>query len=461
MSIKEIDKNIFREYDIRGIIGKSLSNHIAYLIGKGFSTLVKKNNGSKIAVGRDGRLSSPSLSENLILGMIDSGIDVIDIGCVPTPMLYFTRPLLKIDAAMMVTGSHNPPHHNGFKMMVGDNSLYGDGIKSLYEIINTKDFIKASGSRKVINILRKYKNKLLEKSGPFRPVNIVWDCGNGSSGELINELVKNIPGKHHVMFSEIDGNFPNHHPDPVVKKNLNDLIFHVKKHNADFGIAFDGDGDRIGVVDKFGGIVAGDLLTSFLAQSIICKTPSSKIIFDVKSSQTAIDYVRFIGGDPIVWKTGHSLIKTKMKELKAPLAGEMSGHIFFSDDWYGFDDAPYAALRIIQQHCSNNGDLNQFIKNFPKSFVSPEIRIECEEGQNFKIIEKIKKQIFSQYPKEKVLNIDGVRVSNKNGWWLVRASNTEEAIIARAESDSKKTLELLIEEISQNLKFAGLNWNKY
>ena len=453
-----INRNIFREYDIRGVWKETLSEKDAYLIGKGFCAQALKNKDSTIAVGRDGRLSSPKLSEALINGILDSGTNVINIGCCPTPMLYFTRPFLKVDAAIMVTGSHNPPKHNGFKIMLEDRSFFGKDIETLYQTIKNNKFIDGKGFISNINILHDYKNSLLKNSGPFPNIKVVWDCGNGASGEIITEIVKDLPGEHHVLFGDIDGNFPNHHPDPVVKENLKDLMNEIKIRNADYGIAFDGDGDRIGVVTKDGEMVPGDLLTAFLSGGISKTYKRKKIILDIKSSQAAINSIKKNGGDILIWKTGHSNIKSKLKEINSPLAGEMSGHIFFSDSWYGFDDALYASLRFLQEHRRTKSGIDKFLKELPKFFTSPEIRIDCDDQKKFKVIEDIKNAIKSKYPKENINEIDGVRVSFDYGWWLIRASNTQSAIILRAEGKSELNLSFLMEEVSTNLSLAGITW---
>ena len=454
-----IDKSIFREYDIRGILEETLSENDAYLIGKGFCSQLFKNNTGKIAVGRDGRISSPSLSLALIEGILDSGIDVIDIGCGPTPMLYFARPFLKVDACIMVTGSHNPSNHNGFKMMYKDSSFFGDDIINLAEIISKKDLIEGKGTLINLSIFHDYKKALLNNSGPFPDINVVWDCGNGSSGELITSLVKDLPGNHHVLFGEIDGNFPNHHPDPVVPKNLKHLINSVKENNADLGIAFDGDGDRLGVVTNKGDLIPGDLLTAFLAGGIVQTKKSNKIILDVKSSQAAVEAIKLQGGQTLIWKTGHSNIKAKMKKIMSPLAGEMSGHIFFSDLWHGVDDAPYASLRVLQEIGRRGGGINKFLKDLPKFYTSPEIRIDCDDFKKFEIIKIVKDEVSKSYPQSNINTIDGIRVSSINGWWLLRASNTQAAIIARAEGINNDSLKILTDELSNYLKLVDIQWS--
>ena len=333
-----ISKSIFREYDIRGIVDETLFQNCAYLIGKGFCYLNKKKKIVSIAVCRDGRLSSPKISEALIKGILESGVNVIDIGCGPTPMLYFSSFSLQVDAAIMVTGSHNPKNHNGFKIVLKSKSFYGKQIQQLYQCIIKQKFQNGVGKLITKDLRDDYISELLKRSGPFPNLRVIWDCGNGATGEIISKVIKKIPGKHKVLFGEIDGNFPNHHPDPTIEKNLIHLKNSLKTEKADLGISFDGDGDRIGVVSKDSNLISGDLLTSFLSGSILKRNKDQKIILDVKSSEKAIKSIEEQNGVAVISKTGHSLIKEKVKELNAPLAGEMSGHIFFNDNWYGFDD---------------------------------------------------------------------------------------------------------------------------
>jgi phosphomannomutase len=453
----KISKSIFREYDIRGIINETLFEDTAYLIGRGFCSLNK--NLSNIVVCRDGRLSSLNIVNSLIEGIKKSGVNVIDIGCGPTPMLYFASFLLNCDAGIMVTGSHNPKNHNGFKITLNNNSYYGENIQKLYKYILNNNFIEGKGILTKKNVKKRYEKCLLERSGPFPDIKVIWDCGNGATGEIISSIVKNLPGIHKVLFEEIDGNFPNHHPDPSVEKNLTALKEKMMIEKADLGISFDGDGDRIGILSKDKFLVPGDLITAFLSGSILKKNPNQPIVLDVKSSNLAVNSIKDQNGKAVIWKTGHSLIKAKIKEINAPLAGEMSGHIFFNDNWFGFDDAIYSALRCLQEIKSNKGGLSSFLKTLPISFSSPEIRIECEEKNKFKIVETVKKIASSCYDSSKLLLIDGVRVTNEKGWWLLRASNTQAALIVRAEGSSNVNLRALITEIKKNLIEAGLDIN--
>ena len=451
-----ISKSVFREYDIRGIVGETLFEKNAYLIGKGFCSLNKKL--KSIVVCRDGRLSSPLFSESLVKGILESGVDVIDIGCGPTPMLYFAPMKLNVDAGIMVTGSHNPKNHNGFKIVLNNKSFFGNDIKRLYAFILKNKFINGIGFVTKRDIRKDYITCLLEKSGPFPNIKVVWDCGNGATGEIVSLLVKELPGQHKVLFSKIDGNFPNHHPDPTIEKNLLQLKETMKLEDADIGFSFDGDGDRIGVLSKDKNLIPGDLLTAFLAGSILRKKKYEPIILDIKSSKTAMKLIENQNGKAVISRTGHSLIKTKLKEISSPLAGEMSGHIFFNDNWFGFDDGIYSALRCLQEIGAREGGLNIFLKNIPKTFVSPEIRINCADEIKFRVVEKVKNFSFKNYNKSDLLTIDGIRVTSDIGWWLLRASNTQAALIARAEGYTKKNLEKLLKEISLHLDDAGISW---
>ena len=459
----QISKSIFREYDIRGIVGKTLHENDSYIIGKGFCSFNKEKELKKIIVCRDGRLSSAKISNLLIKGIIESGIDVVDIGCGPTPMLYFASIFLSADAGIMVTVSHNPANHNGFKIVLKNKSFYGNDIQKLYKFILKNKFIKGKGSLSKKKIQSEYEDCLLQKSGPFPNLKVIWDCGNGATGEVISSLIKKLPGDHRVLFNEIDGNFPNHHPDPTDDINLKHLKEEMKILKADLGISFDGDGDRIGVLSKKGNIIPGDLLTAFLAGSILKKKKNQKIVLDIKSSQTAIKLIEDQGGLVEISQTGHSLIKTKLKKINAQLAGEMSGHIFFNDTWYGFDDAIYAALRCLQEIKLQSGGLNNFLSSIPKSFASPEIRIECSDSEKFKIVEKVKSFALNEYDHFKLSFIDGIRTTLENGWWLIRGSNTQAALIIRAEGNKEEDLDNHLAKMTEYLNQAGVcvNLKKY
>ena len=455
---RKIDSSIFREYDIRGEVGKTLFEDDAYNIGRAFATYVLKGAKSdKIVTCYDGRISSPAIEKRLVDGIKSTGADVIRIGMGPTPMLYFA--VYQSDAAggIMVTGSHNPKNHNGFKMMRGKTSLYGQNIKEIEKMINANDFKVGKGEVQSVDYEKQYIKTLAQSYKSQKSMKIAWDPGNGAAGNIVSKITKLIPGDHYVMNETVDGNFPNHHPDPTVPKNLEQIIKHVQANACDFGVAFDGDGDRIGVVDNLGRILWGDQLLLILAKDLLKRKPGSKIIADVKASQVLFDEVKRAGGQPIMWKTGHSLVKAKMLETKTELAGEMSGHIFIADDYFGFDDGIFAAIRLINIIAESGRKLSSLIDEMPQTFNTPEIRINCEDDRKFKVIDNIKNSL--KLRNVEFSDIDGVRVSSPEGWWLIRASNTQPAIVARCESSSKAGLDKVKMKLSRQLEEQGLNLN--
>jgi phosphomannomutase len=449
--------SILRAYDIRGEVGKNLNVEDAYFIGRAYGTkLIRKinNQAPRVAVGMDGRVSSPALEGSLISGLISTGCQVVKIGVGPSPMLYFAVRSQKFDGGVMVTASHNPPQDNGFKMMIGKESVFGDGIYELGDIAKSGDFENGVGNIDSIEIKNNYLETLLlaieaTSKATGKNLKVAWDAGNGSAGYITELLCKNLQGEHHAIFTEIDGTFPNHHADPTKPENLKDLAALVKKNNCDFGIGFDGDGDRIGVVDENGRMIYGDQLLIIYAREIIKNKQGAKIIADVKASNVFIDKINEFGGQPIIWKTGHSYIKNKLSEEKADLAGEMSGHIFFADKYYGYDDALYAAVRLINIMMKSDKSLAEMIDELPKTFSTPELRKEVDEKIKFKIVEDIKARLISE--KADISDIDGVRVNRKNGWWLIRASNTQSAVTMRAEGDSEESLKQIRAEMESYL----------
>ncbi|MDA9657262.1 phosphomannomutase/phosphoglucomutase [Alphaproteobacteria bacterium] len=458
------DKTILRSYDIRGIYEKTLSDKDAFMLGYFFGVTVKKNLPRKknplIIIGMDGRLSSPALEENLNSGLVKSGCEIYRIGLGPTPMLYFASHYYSADGAIQVTGSHNPKNYNGFKIVLNQNSFFGEDIIKLGEFAKEGHSSKNNGFSKNVDIYDRYIKKIIE---PTKNLNeklsnkiIVWDCGNGASGPSIEMITKKISGNHVVLYSMVDGNFPNHHPDPTDISTLKIMSDKMKEVNADIGIGFDGDGDRIGVIDKQGRPVAGDLLTSFLAQSIEVENKTDHtVILDIKSSSVAYDEIKSLGLNVEIGKTGHSNIKKRIKEINSPLAGEMSGHIFFADKYYGFDDALYASIRLLSL-LANDVNLEKFISSLPKTFVSPEIKLHCSDQIKFNVINNISKNALRDYNPENLITIDGVRARNNFGWWLIRASNTEEALIIRFEGKSVEDKEELFLEVQKRLKKEGL-----
>jgi len=443
----KFNQSIFRAYDIRGVVAETLSIDDAYYIGQNFAKQIKsKYKSCSIVVGYDGRLSSPILEKNLVQGMYDAGADIIRIGLCSSPMLYYSTIKLQSDGGIMITGSHNPANYNGFKILSKDESYYGKKIGSLAKC---KKQLSLRGKILDYDITNSYIGKLID-SVHYKNNNlsVIWDPGNGATGDLLSKLVKHLPGKHTIINSVVDGTFPSHHPDPTDEKNLKDIKNKIAEKKADIGIAFDGDGDRIGVLDSKGSLISGDKLLLLFSLEIIKKQPGAKIIGDVKTSDIVFKEINKKGGKAIMWKTGHSLIKAKMKETGALLAGEMSGHIFFADNYYGFDDAMYASIRLLNI-LSKKFSLNKFLNTFSSSYSTPEIKVYCEDTLKFTVIKQIKKKIYKKY--KNINLIDGIRVNTLHGWWLIRASNTQPAIIVRCESNNEKNMKSLIEEVKSIL----------
>ena len=447
----KFDPSVLREYDIRGIINDTLTANDAHAIGAIFGSVINKNDGHSVVVGRDGRHSSLEIEKNLIEGLISQGLKVFKIGLCPTPQLYFGVHHLRADGGIMITGSHNPPDYNGFKMMLGHGPFFGQDIKDMAKTPYNRTKIIEGGQQIQLDIQDAYLHRVLEGLRLDTELSIVWDCGNGVAGPVIDKLSKSLSGEHEVLFADVDGNFPNHHPDPTIEKNLEALITRVRKRNADLGIAFDGDGDRIGVIDDLGKILWGDQLLAILAEDVLLEQPGSTIIGDVKASQGLFDRITALGGKPLMWKTGHSLIKNKMKEVNAPLAGEMSGHIFFNDRYFGFDDAIYAAIRLIDVVNRQGKNLSTIRSALPNVINTPELRLPCEGKNKFSMIGQVK-EILQEYKDVEVCDIDGVRVSSKYGWWLIRASNTQEIIVARCEATSTEYLENIKAQLKEVLQ---------
>src|SRR5438270_11122548 len=449
----KFNPTILREYDIRGIVGSTLKEDDAYALGRSFAALARDEGARRIAGGRDGRTHSGVLEAALIRGLNDSGADVMLIGMGPSPMLYFATHYLDVDGGIQVTGSHNPAQYNGFKLLLKGRSVYGAEIQALGCRAASGHWFEGSGTVEEVDIREAYVNRLLEDfSGKvFR---VGWDAGNGAAGPVLDMLVERLPGHHHVLFSEVDGSFPNHHPDPTVEKNLADLKQLVADKQLDFGIAFDGDGDRIGAVDGKGRVIWGDQLMLILAEPVLKALPGATIIADVKASQVLFDGIAALGGEPLMWKTGHSLIKSKMKETGAPLAGEMSGHIFFKHRWYGFDDALYAAVRLIEAVSQSGKSLTEIMDAMPKTTATPEMRFQVDEVRKFAIVEEVRNRLAADGAK--VDATDGVRVNTADGWWLLRASNTQDVLVARAEAADQPALDRLIAQIDDQLAKSGV-----
>ncbi|CAH2603995.1 Phosphomannomutase [Rhodovastum atsumiense] len=450
------DPTVLREYDIRGIVGRTLHEADAFAIGRCFGTMVARSGGTTVAVGYDGRVSSPLLEPQLVAGLKASGIEVIRIGRGPTPMLYFAAATLETGGAIMVTGSHNPPDYNGFKMMLGGKPFYGAQIAAIGSMAASGDVVEeAEGKERSVDIVPQYIARLVSDwDGGDRTLNVVWDNGNGAAGEVLQRLVGSLPGSHVVLFPEIDGTFPNHHPDPTVPKNLVQLIAEVRRRGADIGIAFDGDADRIGVVDDSGEVMFGDQLLVVLARDVLKQHPGATVIADVKASQVLFDEIAKAGGQPLMFKTGHSLIKAKMAEIGCPLAGEMSGHIFFADHWYGFDDALYAAIRLLGIIARGESTLSSVRAALPQVINTPELRFDCDDRRKFEVIREVAARLKAEGAK--LSDIDGVRVQTPDGWWLLRASNTQAVLVARAEASSPEGLERLKAALVGQLTQSGV-----
>jgi phosphomannomutase len=444
--------SILRAYDIRGILGESLSAEDAYYIGKAFGTFIADGAPKKVCVGFDGRHSSPELEARLVRGLQETGAEVIRVGLGPTPMLYFAVQHFGADGGIMITGSHNPPSHNGFKMMGAKLPVFGDDILKLGDIAAEGEFVSGSGVVSFEDVKADFQAHLL---GAYEAADlkVAWDAGNGAAGEAMVSLTEKLAGTHILLNEKIDGTFPSHHPDPSVLENMQQLIDVVLEKECDLGIAFDGDGDRIGVIDNKGNMLYGDQLMGLYAEDVLSKNPGGTVIADVKTSQVLYDEIARLGGKPIMWKTGHSLIKTKMAEENAVLGGEMSGHIFFAEN-FGFDDALYAAVKLLNIVAHFDSDLASKVDSFPKMCSTPEIRMYVDEAAKFQIVDDIKSEAVAAGLD--VNDVDGVRALNSDGWWLVRASNTEAALVVRCESATDSGLSNLKNRIFGMLRAHGV-----
>lgn len=445
--------SVLREYDVRGIVGDTLHVEDAVALGKAFGSRVREEGGRRVVVGRDGRLSSPEFASKLIEGLNSTGIDVVDIGLGPTPMTYFSVYELDADGGIMVTGSHNPSDYNGFKMMLGRKAFFGEQIQNLGQIAKDGAFESGVAGVESVDVEDRYVDRLL-RDFEGAELSVVWDAGNGAACKALEKLVAKLPGRHEVINGDVDGTFPNHHPDPTVEKNLEQLKAEVRSRGFDLGIAFDGDGDRIGAVDSHGRVVWGDQLLAILARDVLADLPGSTIIADVKASQGLFDEIARLGGEPVMWKTGHSLIKSKMAEAQSPLAGEMSGHIFFSHRFYGFDDALYASIRLLNAISNHGGSLAALRDELPQMINTPELRFDCPDERKFDIVSEIVTRLRERGVD--FSDIDGARVQNEDGWWLLRASNTQAVLVARAEGRDEAALDRLKAQLVEVLGESGV-----
>ena len=449
--------HIFRQYDIRGIVGEDLDAEVTEAVGRAFGSRVRLDSSLRsptVAVGYDNRLTSPSLADGLIAGIRSAGVDVVDVGTVPTPVLYWSEVTLGADAGVQITGSHNPPEWNGIKMTHGGSSLYGDAIQDLLLSINESDFTSGSGGYERVTVLDRYVDDIAGRFNLERPMRVAVDCGNGTGSILAVRLLEAIGVEVTPLFCESDPTFPNHHPDPTVDDNLIDLIRSVESGNHDLGVAFDGDADRIGAIDDQGRIIRGDILLLLFGLDLLKKRgPGQKLIFDVKCSQVLPELFEKAGGEPIMWQTGHSLIKNKMRETGALLAGELSGHIMIADDYLGFDDALYDACRLIEIISRSGRTLSEMVSDFPEYRSTPEIRIDVTEDQKWTVVSEALVYFKEKYD---VISVDGVRILFGDGWALLRASNTQPVIVARFEARSESRLIEIRTEIAEWLTQAGV-----
>ena len=446
------DPTVLREYDIRGVMGETLNTDDACAVGRAFAAMAEE--GARVCVGYDGRLSSPELEAAAVEGLTASGIQVLRIGLGPTPMLYFAVHHLAADGGLMVTGSHLPPDHNGFKMVLASAPLYGPGIRRLGEIAASGAYRSGAGRAVETLVGDAYVARLLEGYDGERGLTAVWDAGNGAAGEVMARLTARLPGRHILINETVDGRFPAHHPDPTVAENLDQLKEVVLRDSCDLGIGLDGDGDRIGVLDGKGRILWADQVMAILVREVLREKPGATIIADVKASQVLFDEISRLGGNPLMWRTGHSLIKAKMAETGAPFAGEMSGHIFFADRYYGFDDALYAAVRLLGLLSRSGDSLAELHDRLPQLVNTPELRLACPEDRKFAVIDEVKARL--RETGAKLNDIDGVRVKTADGWWLLRASNTQAVLVARCEAGTAAGLERLKRALIDQLERSGI-----
>ncbi|NHH80815.1 phosphomannomutase/phosphoglucomutase [Burkholderia gladioli] len=455
-----ISQSIFKAYDIRGVIGKTLDASVARSIGQAFGSEVRAQGGDAVVVARDGRLSGPELIAALADGLRAAGVDVVDVGMVPTPVGYFAAsvplPLAsgerRVDSCIVVTGSHNPPDYNGFKMVLRGAAIYGEQIQALYRRIVAQDYAEGSGSYQQHDVADAYLQRIVGDIKLARPLKIVVDTGNGVAGELAPRLFKALGCELVELFTEIDGNFPNHHPDPAHPENLQDVIRALKETDAEIGFAFDGDGDRLGVVTKDGQIIYPDRQMMLFAEEVLSRNPGAQIIYDVKCTRNLAPWIREKGGEPLMWKTGHSLVKAKLRETGAPLAGEMSGHVFFKDRWYGFDDGLYTGARLLEI-LARVADPSVLLNGLPNAESTPELQLKLEEGENVALIEKLRQDAKFEGADE-VITIDGLRVEYPDGFGLARSSNTTPVVVLRFEANSAEALERIKGEFRRALTAA-------
>lgn len=459
--LHKFDPTILREYDIRGICEKTFFVADAHAIGLAFGTIIRRQGAKKAFAGYDGRLTSPVLFAALTEGLAATGLDVVSVGLGPTPMVHFALQTIGADAGVMVTGSHSPLQYNGIKMFLKSAPFYGQDIQALGALAAKGDFESGRGTLSGIDVHEAYVERLAKDYDGPRDLKVVWDAANGAAGEILRRLVGKLPGEHKLLYADIDGSFPNHHPDPTVDENMRDLIAAVKQGGFDLGIGLDGDGDRIGAVDNAGNILRCDTLMTIYAREILAAYPGAPIIADVKSSQVLFDEIERLGGKPVMWKTGHSLIKAKMKELGAPLAGELAGHICFADKFYSVDDGLYCGVRLMNIVSHLPGPLSDLTQSLPKTFNTPELQFKVPETRKFEVAPEVEKRLAGSLKKdERIINVDGVRLVTPDGWWLLRPSNTHDVLTVRVESYSREGFERLKSSLAAQLQESGIQPDK-
>jgi len=451
----EVNSRIFRQYDVRGVVDEDLTDEVVEKLGKGYGAQMVNLGHTKVSVGYDARVSSPRFRDSLIKGILSTGVDVVDIGMVPTPTLYFSLFHLDIQGGVMITGSHNPPEFNGFKLAVGHATLYGPEIQRIRQIIEAGEYPRGAGQLTELDIRPAYLAMLKERIGRFdREVKVVVDAGNGLGGMFCPQLLRDLGADASGLYCEVDGTFPNHHPDPTVPAFLTDLIAQVASQGAELGMAYDGDADRLGVVDENGNIIWGDQLLILFSREVLSKQPGATIIFEVKCSQALPDEIEKAGGKPLMWRTGHSFIKKKMKEENSPLAGEMSGHLFFADEYFGYDDAIYASLRLVRLLARSDKRIGEMLADVPEYYSTPEMRVDCSDEEKFQIVASIVEYFKRQY---EVVDVDGARILFGDGWGLVRASNTQPALVLRFEARTPERLQEIEDTVVSKLtEISGL-----
>jgi len=444
-----INPHIFREYDIRGVFGVDLTPDVVRDLGRGIGTYLIRGGARRISLGRDGRLSSPDIRDYLTDGLLSTGLAVVDLGMIPTPLSYYSTHRLEAGGAIMITGSHNPPEYNGFKISLGREAIYGIEILKVRDIIASREFERGSGTVERYDLIPEYLDDLAARLKVARPVRVAVDCGSGVGGLTAPELLKRLGVEAHVIYSEVDGRFPHHHPDPTVETNLADLRKVVLEGRYELGIAYDGDADRIGVIDETGRPLWGDQILAVLARDLLLERPGATVIGEVKCSQLFFDDVARHGGNPLMWKVGHSLIKSKMHDTGAELAGEMSGHIFFKHRYYGFDDAVYVSGRLLEIVARSNRPVSRLLDDWPQTYNTPEIRVDCPDDLKFAVVEQVRDSFRDRY---KIVDVDGMRLITEGGWGLLRASNTQPVLVLRFEADSPDKLTAIRAEVEDRLK---------